>query len=92
MMHVFPAAQMNEDEERYLAMLSSILNNQQMYFSLDYDLTHSAQRIASVDRSQVPPHSGDHLWPALSRSLVLQLLHAFLIVFLMPRAALVEAS
>lgn len=35
-----------DDERNYIAMLSSILNNQRFYFSHDYDLTQSAQRIA----------------------------------------------
>jgi hypothetical protein len=42
------AAQLNEDEDRYLGYIMSILNNQHMFFSHDYDLTHSVQRIADI--------------------------------------------
>ena len=45
-----------EDERMYVEMISKILNSQSLYFSHDYDLTQSAQRIAlfSPEMSKLP--------------------------------------
>jgi hypothetical protein len=43
------AAQLNEDEDRLLGFVMSILNDQHMYFSHDYDLTHSIQRVVAMN-------------------------------------------
>jgi hypothetical protein len=43
------SAQLNEEEDRFLEFVLSILNNQHMYFSHDYDLSHSFQRIVQMN-------------------------------------------
>eukprot|EP01006_Ploeotia_vitrea_P035237 TRINITY_DN65849_c1_g1_i1.p1 TRINITY_DN65849_c1_g1~~TRINITY_DN65849_c1_g1_i1.p1 ORF type:complete len:619 (+),score=344.64 TRINITY_DN65849_c1_g1_i1:163-2019(+) len=52
------------DEERYLALLHATLAHYTFYFSADYDLTHTAQRIAEM-RSR---NSGGKHEPAWKRA------------------------
>lgn len=43
-----PLPRQQKDEIHYLNMLQAILNNGLFYFSHDYDLTHTTQRIAAI--------------------------------------------
>ncbi|OQR92881.1 phosphatidylinositide phosphatase SAC1-like protein [Achlya hypogyna] len=52
-------AEQLHDEERYIAMLTTNVESQLLYFAYDYDLTHSLQRIATLPSQQAIAERAD---------------------------------